>query len=129
MSLGRAWPHVGPFGRPSLAWLDPDAKGVHTVDTLGCPQEVRVNQVDGKPWWVAKDVSNALDYGKSRIAELMGRLADDEKAYGLVVTLGGIQEMRIVNEAGLYSLLLRSNKPEAKEFKRWLTHIGQSDQP
>ena len=52
----------------------------------------------------------------------LSRLDDDEKGISLTDTLGGKQEMTIVNEPGLYSLVLGSRKPEAKEFKRWITH-------
>lgn len=50
------------------------------------------------------------------------RLDEDEKGRNLIPTLGGPQEMTIINEMGLYSVILRSDKPEAKEFKRWITH-------
>lgn len=52
----------------------------------------------------------------------VGRLDDDEKGLSSIETLGGNQQMVVVNEAGLYSLILTSRKPQAKEFKRWVTH-------
>lgn len=75
---------------------------------------------NGEPWWVAKDVCEVLAISNSRDA--LNRLDDDEKGVVITDTLGGPQEMAIINEAGLYSLILTSRKPEAKEFKRWVTH-------
>lgn len=61
-----------------------------------------------------------LEIGNSRDA--VASLDDDEKGVGIIDTPGGKQEMSIVSEPGLYSLILRSRKPEAKAFKRWVTH-------
>lgn len=82
-------------------------------------QSVRSVMVDGAPWWVAKDVLEVLGLDTSHGVR---DLEDDEKDLHIMETLGGKQEMTIVSEAGLYSLILRSRKPEAKEFKRWITH-------
>lgn len=84
-------------------------------------QSVRiVKDENGEPWFVAKDVCDVLTLGNSRDAT--SRLDDDEKAD--VGITDGRQErlMVIVNESGLYSLIIRSNKTEAKKFKRWITH-------
>lgn len=74
-----------------------------------------------EPWFVAADVCKALDIGNSTMA--LSRLDDDEKA---LISIEGISRgndtANIVNEPGLYSLVLGSRKPEAKEFKRWITH-------
>lgn len=75
---------------------------------------------DGEPWFVAADVCRALEISNSRDA--MSRLDADEKGVALTDTLGGKQEMSIVNEPGLYTLVLGSRKQEAKAFKRWITH-------
>ena len=77
---------------------------------------VRTIIKDGEPWFVAADVCMALEIRNNRDA--MGRLDDDEKGVGLTDTLGGVQNMTIVNEPGLYTLVLSSRKPEAKAFKR-----------
>ena len=61
-----------------------------------------------------------LDLGSPH--KVADRLDDDEKGRTSIPTLGGIQQMTIVNEPGLYSVILRSDKPEAKAFKRWITH-------
>jgi len=83
-------------------------------------QNLRVVLRDGDPWFVAADVCAAL--GITRTSDGLERLDDDEKGAGSVRTPGGPQQMAIVNESGLYSLVLGSRKPEAKAFKRWVTH-------
>ena len=74
--------------------------------------------VDGDPWFVAADVCRALEMDRTQIR----RLDDDEKGVCSIHTLGGNQGTSIVSESGLYSLVLGSRKPEAKAFKRWITH-------
>lgn len=81
---------------------------------------VRTISRSGEPWFVAADVCRALDIQNSRDA--IARLDEDEKGVGSTDTLGGRQEMAIINEPGLYALVLGSRKPEAKAFKRWVTH-------
>ncbi|MGE7613482.1 phage antirepressor KilAC domain-containing protein [Paenibacillus sp. NPDC101420] len=81
-------------------------------------KEVRVIMHDGQPWWVAKDVCTAIDVDQTQTR----RLDEDEKGLRSIQTLGGDQVMLTVNEPGLYSLILGSRKPEAKPFKRWITH-------
>ena len=82
--------------------------------------QIRTINQNGEPWFVAMDVCNALELGEVHVA--MRRLDDDEKDRFSTPTLGGEQEMSYVNEPGLYSLVLGSRKPEAKAFKRWITH-------
>lgn len=82
--------------------------------------EVRTLVIEGDPWWVLRDVCAVLGIENSRNASR--RLDDDEKGVHLVDTLRGAQKMTVVNESGLYSVILRSDKPEAKAFKRWITH-------
>lgn len=72
---------------------------------------------NGEPWFVAKDVCDIL--GHSNVSMALDRLDDDERSK---FNLGRQGETNIVNEAGLYSLVLGSRKPEAHEFKRWVTH-------
>jgi len=81
---------------------------------------VRTVTVDGEPWFVAADVCAVLGIGNPRQA--VSYLDDDERGVTTNDTPGGRQQMTIVSEAGLYSLILRSRKPEAKAFKRWVTH-------
>jgi anti-repressor protein len=83
-------------------------------------KEVRTVIKNGEPWFVAKDVCEILEHSNSRVA--ISRLEEDEKGVSKVYTLGGEQELTVINEFGLYSLVLTSNKPEAKQFKRWITH-------
>lgn len=81
---------------------------------------IRTLNIDGEPWFIAVDVCKALDIRNSRDA--LARLDDDEKGVALTDTLGGAQNLATVNEPGLYALVLSSRKPEAKKFKRWITH-------
>jgi len=91
-------------------------------------KQVRVVVKDGDPWFVAKDVCEPLGLENVSLA-INGRadrpdsgLDPDEKGIAIVNTPGGPQEMAVVNEPGLYSLVMKSRKPEAKAFKRWITH-------
>ena len=79
---------------------------------------VRTATINGEPWFVANDVCAILEIDRTQTR----RLDDDEKGVCLIHTLGGDQKMSIVNEFGLYSLILRSRKPEATAFRRWITH-------
>ena len=78
-----------------------------------------VTDDQGNPWFVAADVCEALDISNSRDA--ISRLDDDEKSKRIVNTYGGDKEMTIINESGLYRIILTSRKPEAKRFKKWVT--------
>jgi anti-repressor protein len=79
---------------------------------------VRMALLDGEPWWYAADVCAALDLGNPRQA--VSRLDADEKC--TVISNDGGPARNVVNEPGLYALALGSRKPEAKTFKRWITH-------
>ena len=79
---------------------------------------IRTIVKDNEPWFVAADVCKALEIDRTQTR----RLDDDEKGVYSIQTPGGDQETTVVNEPGLYSLVLGSRKPEAKEFKRWITH-------
>lgn len=80
--------------------------------------KVRTVMVDNEPWFVAKDVCDCLELSNATIS--VGRLDEDEVTK---FNLGGLTgECNVVNEYGLYSLVLGSRKPEAKTFKRWITH-------
>jgi anti-repressor protein len=84
-------------------------------------KEIRVTlDEQGEPWWVAKDVCEILEIKNSRQA--VSKLDDDEKGVILNDTLGGPQDMAIVNEPGLYRLIMQSRKKEAREFQRWIAH-------
>ena len=75
---------------------------------------------DDNIWFVAKDVCDVLGIVNNRDA--MSRLDEDEKDVVNTDTLGGAQKANIINESGMYTLVLTSRKPQAKEFKKWLTH-------
>ena len=83
-------------------------------------QTVRSITKDCDPWFVAADVCKALDIKDT--SQATDRLDDDEKGACLIRTLGGPQKLLTINESGLYALILRSDKPKAKEFRRWVTH-------
>lgn len=80
---------------------------------------VRTVQKDGEPWWVLKDVCDALSVGNA--SDVFNRLDDDEKGVDSIDTPGGKQKVNIINESGLYNVILRSDKPQAKPFRRWVT--------
>lgn len=83
--------------------------------------DFRVIDRDGEPWFILSDVCKALDLAEPHRAA--SRLDDDEKGRHTVTTLGGPQELLIINESGLYSLVLTSRKPGAKRFKKWVTSV------
>lgn len=80
---------------------------------------VRTIEQDGQVWFALNDVTDALEFTRGRNAARM--LDDDEKGARIVSTPGGDQEITIINESGLYSLILKSRKPSAKRFKKWVT--------
>lgn len=81
--------------------------------------EIRTVEKDGEPWWVLADVCKVLELSSPH--KVADRLEADEKGRNLIPTLGGMQEMTTVNESGLYAVILRSDKPQAKPFRRWVT--------
>lgn len=87
--------------------------------------QVRTVSMNGEPWFVAADVCKVLDVGNP--SQAVSKLDDDEKVTlttneGHSGARGGAQMLNVISEAGLYSLILKSRKPEAKAFKRWITH-------
>lgn len=85
----------------------------------GCKVRV-VLDAEGAPWWVARDVCDAL--GISKYRDAIASLADDEGCPVMVDTLGGKQSVTAISEPGLYRLIFASRKPAAEAFKRWLAH-------
>ena len=77
--------------------------------------------INNEPWFVGKDVAEVLGYRLARKALYDHVEDDDKKGVPIQNPLGGKQEMTIINESGLYSLILSSKLPQAKEFKRWVT--------
>lgn len=80
---------------------------------------VRIVMIAGDPYFVANDICAALALANPRKA--VADLDDDEKGVTISDTLGGRQEMNVVSESGMYSLIFRSRKPEAKRFRKWVT--------
>lgn len=82
--------------------------------------DVRTVDLNGEPWFVGKDVAAVLEYSNPRKA-LADHVDQEDKGVTKCDTLGGVQELTIINESGLYSLILSSKLPTAKQFKRWVT--------
>lgn len=82
---------------------------------------LRTIEIDGEPWFVGKDVAAALGYTKERNALDKHVDKDDALKRGVTDSMGRTQQMTIINESGLYSLILSSKLPSAKEFKHWVT--------
>lgn len=82
--------------------------------------KVRTMEINGEPYFVGRDVAMILGY-KNPLDALMKHVDSEDKGVANCDTLGGTQEMTVINESGLYSLILSSKLPKAKEFKRWVT--------
>lgn len=82
-------------------------------------QAVRTVLLGDEPWFVANDVAAVLDLGNAYSS--LALLDEDEKGLHSMETPGGQQQVSVISESGLYSLILRSRKPQAQEFKRWIT--------
>jgi len=80
---------------------------------------IRVVTIDDESWFVAKDIADVLEYSD---AEAMTRKLDDDEKQNLQIVGFGPRGASLISEAGLYSAILKSQKPEAKRFKRWVTH-------
>lgn len=80
---------------------------------------VRCIEKEGEPWWVLKDVCSVLNI--SNTSSVSARLDDYEKGIHQIDTLGGVQEMTVISESGLYNVIIRSDKPNAKAFRKWIT--------
>jgi prophage antirepressor-like protein len=81
--------------------------------------QLRTITKNGEPWFVAKDVCDVLGLGNSRDA--ISKLDEEEKGAEKIDTLGGRQTMAVINESGLYTLIIRSNMPVAKPFRKYVT--------
>lgn len=83
-------------------------------------KEVRTLLIKNEPWFVGKDVAEILGYVRSTDA-VRKHVDDEDRGVSILATPSGKQEMTIINESGLYSLILSSKLPSAKKFKRWVT--------
>ena len=81
---------------------------------------IRTITIDNEPWFVGKDVAEALGYKNTKDA-LSRHVDPEDKRGSRITTPSGVQEMTVINESGLYSLVLSSKLPTAKQFKRWVT--------
>jgi len=82
--------------------------------------EIRTIEIDGEGWFVGNDIASALGYAKPRNAIATHVDAEDARIQG-ILTSGGMQQMKVINESGLYALIIMSELPSAKKFKRWVT--------
>ena len=84
--------------------------------------QIRTTVIDGEPWFVARDLGEVLGFSNIRVE--VSRLDDDERGVSRIVTPSnsGYSDVSVISEPGLYKLIMRSNKPEAKQFTRWVTH-------
>lgn len=82
--------------------------------------QVRTLVINGEPWFVGKDVAEILGYSNTRKA-LADHVDEEDKGVTKCDTLGGVQDLTVINESGLYSLILSSKMPNAKKFKHWVT--------
>lgn len=83
-------------------------------------KDIRTVLIDGEPWFVAKDIAENLGYVNTRKA-ILDHVDEEDKGVTNYDTLGGNQQLTVINESGLYSLILSSKLPTAKKFKRWIT--------
>lgn len=90
---------------------------LQTWNYCGC--KVRTLEKDGEPWWVLADVCKVLELSSPH--KVADRLEADEKGRNLIPTPGGMQNVTVINESGLYAVILRSDKPQAKPFRKWVT--------
>ena len=82
-------------------------------------KQIRTVEKDGTTWWVLKDICDALNLSSPhKVAE---RLDEDERCGIELRTSGGLQNTTVINESGLYNVILRSDKPEAIPFRKWVT--------
>lgn len=83
--------------------------------------QVRTMVINNEPWFVGRDIATALGY-KDPVNALKAHVDEEDKGVAKCHTLGGTQELKIINESGVYSLILSSKLPTAKKFKRWVTN-------
>ena len=88
---------------------------------------IRVIEIEGEPWFVSAEAQIAMGYTQGNYSNIRKKLNDDEKATKRVNTLGGPQNVSIISESGLYKLVMRSEKPEARAFQDWITRVVLPD--
>ena len=95
-------------------------QGNNVLDFYFEGHDVRAIAIDGEPWFVGKDVAESLGYGNPRSA-VSKRVEKEDRGVSKMETPSGIQNTTIINESGLYSLILSSKLESAKKFKHWVT--------
>ena len=92
--------------------------------------QLRITQINNEPWFVGKDVATALGYVNTNDV-ILRLVADEDKRGAKITTPGGNQQVTVINESGLYSLILSSKLPQTKEFKQWVTKevLPSKDKP
>ena len=83
--------------------------------------QIRTVDIAGEPWFVGRDVTQSLGYADARKAVITHTDEDDRAIHPITDSIGRLQDTTIINESGLYSLILSSGLPNAKRFKRWIT--------
>lgn len=96
------------------------ATGLQTYLNENIGVNIRVKMINGEPWFSGKDVCYSI--GSSKYRDFLSKLDDDERVSTNMDTLGGNQQITVVNESGLYHLIFLSRKPEAKAFRKWVTN-------
>jgi len=97
-----------------------EAGAVPSVYAYGTDKKVQVIFINNEPHFIANEICDILGYGNARDA-LYRHVDEDDKLVSVITTSGQRREVNIITESGLYSLILRSNKPEAKPFQKWVT--------
>lgn len=131
VTLGRTMYYTAPALARLLAGMEQievkaeryDSVAVAGLQVFNNPEfgRVRVILRNGEPWFVLKDVCGVLGMDTSKIKQVSDRLDADEKGRYQIPTPGGTQETWVINESGLYNVILRSDKPKAKPFRKWVT--------
>lgn len=112
----RGFNQMEPNHMTTQVFAFPSSRGSSAVNLA-----VRTITKDGNTWFVAKDIANVLGYREAK--DMARSLDDDEKGAHIVPTLGGEQEALIISESGLFAVILRSRRKEAKEFRKWVTSV------
>lgn len=94
----------------------------NTIQTFTHSQfgEIRVYNRQGEPWFIGKEIAQKMGYSNGTKA-VMAHVANEDKLYSQIGNAGQLREMILINESGLYALILASKLPQAKAFKRWVT--------
>lgn len=102
-----------------IGWGDSSLRRIKTFSNLDFGT-IRTTLINNEPWFVGKDVAEALGYNDTADA-IKKHIFLEDKGVGVLPTPGGLQKMTIINESGLYSLIFSSKLESAKKFKKWVT--------